>query len=118
MAIAIPLRGVASKLMARFGGQATFRHVVNGAYNASTGTTSQTTTDTAIRGVLEDVRKQGVGFLVQADDKMMMVAAADLPTVPTIEDRILVEARVFQIINVTTIEQDNTEIMYEIVLRE
>lgn len=118
MAIAIPLRGVASKLMARFGGEATFRRVVNGAYNATTGATAETTTDTAIRGVLQDVRKQEVGGMVQAGDKMMMVAAADLPTVPTIADRIVVSDRSLQIIKVTTIEQDNTDILYEIILRD
>jgi hypothetical protein len=38
MTLANPLRKVASKLMAKFGGTATIRRVVAGAYNPTTGT--------------------------------------------------------------------------------
>jgi surface antigen len=53
MALAGPLRKVASKPMARFGGVATIRCVTPGIYNPETGTTSETTADTSVRGVLE-----------------------------------------------------------------
>jgi hypothetical protein len=46
MALANPLRKVASKLMAKFGGEATIRRITVGAYNTSTGTAAETTSDT------------------------------------------------------------------------
>lgn len=118
MVLAIPLRGVSSKLINKFGGEMTFRSVVNGTYNTTTGTTAETVTDTVVQGVLQDVRKQEVGGMVQAGDKMLMLAAADLPAIPTISDRIVINTRSLQIIQITTIEQDNTEIVYEIILRD
>jgi hypothetical protein len=39
----VPLRKVASKLMVKFGGVATINRVTAGAYNATTGTASETT---------------------------------------------------------------------------
>ena len=48
MTLVSPLRKVASKLMAKFGGAATIRRVTLGAYNATTGTAAETTADTAV----------------------------------------------------------------------
>jgi hypothetical protein len=117
MALASPLRKVASKLMAKFGGTATIRRVVPGAYNPTTGTVTETTTDTAVRGVLEDVRLSEVNDLIQAGDKRLLIAAADIATAPTTADEVLIGAITHQVITVRTIEQDNTPITYELILR-
>jgi len=118
MALASPLRKVASKLMARFGGEATFRSVTAGAYNTTTGASAETTTDTTVRGVLEDVRRSEVNDLVQQGDKRLIIAAADLASAPTTADRVIISNRSLQIIEVRTIEQDNTAITYELILRD
>jgi hypothetical protein len=118
MTLASPLRKVASKLMARFGGTITLRSVTTGVYNATTGTISETSIDTTVRGVLEDVRRSEVNDLVQQDDKRLMIAAADLASAPTIADRVIISSRSMQIIEVRTIEQDNTAITYELILRD
>jgi hypothetical protein len=118
MALASPLRKVASKLMAKFGGVATIRSVTVGAYNTTTGAAAETTTDTTVRGVLEDVRRSEVNDLVQQGDKRLMIAAADLASAPTTADRIVISSRSLQIIEVRTIEQDNTAITYELILRD
>ena len=117
MALASPLRKVASKLMARFGGVATIRRVATGSYDSATGTIAETNTDTTVRGVLEDVNIREVNELVQAGDKRLIVAAADLSTAPTTVDKVLINSVVHQIIRIQTIEQDNTAITYEIILR-
>lgn len=117
MTLASPLRKVASKLMARFGGTITLRSVTIGVYNATTGTISETVVDTTVRGVLEDVNIREVNELVQAGDKRLIVAAADLTTAPTTVDKVLINSVVHQIIRVQTIEQDNTAITYELILR-
>lgn len=117
MTLATPLRKVASKLMAKFGGSATIRRVTPGVYNPSTGTASETTADTAVRGVLEDVNLREVDDLVQAGDKRLLIAAADIANAPTTADEVLIGAVVHQVITVRTIEQDNTAITYELILR-
>jgi len=118
MTLANPLRKVASKLMAKFGGTATIRRVVPGTYNPTTGTVSETTTDTAVRGVLEDVNLREVNDLIQAGDKRLMIAAADVANPPTTADRVIIESRTLQVVEVRTIEQDNQPITYELILRD
>ena len=117
MALASPLRKVASKLMAKFGGTATIRRVVPGAYNPTTGTVSETTTDTVVRGVLEDVNAREVNELIQAGDKRLLIAAADVAMAPSTADRVSIGGITHQVIRVQTIEQDNTAITYELILR-
>jgi hypothetical protein len=117
MTLANPLRKVASRLMAKFGGEVTIRRITVGAYNATTGTAAETTSDTALRGVLEDVNVREVNDLIQSGDKRLTIAAADLATPPSTADRVAVGAVTHQIIRVTTIEQDNTPITHELILR-
>ena len=117
MALASPLRKVASKLMAKFGGVATIRRVTTGAYNTSTGTVTETTTDTTVRGVLEDVNLREVNDLIQAGDKRLLIAAADIANAPITADEVLIGGITHQTVQVRTIEQDNTAITYELILR-
>lgn len=117
MTLASPLRKVASKLMAKFGGSATIRRVTTGVYNPTTGTTSETTTDAVVRGVLQDVNLREVNDLIQAGDKRLLIAAADTASAPTNADRVIITGVTHQVIQVQTIEQDNTAITYELILR-
>ena len=118
MTLSGPLRKVASKLMAKFGGEVTVRRVTLGAYNTTTGTATETTSDTELRGVLEDVALREVNDLIQAGDKRLIVAAADTAAVPTTADRVIIGGRTLQVIEVRTIEQDNEPITYELILRD
>jgi hypothetical protein len=117
MTLSGPLRKVASKLMLKFGGEATIRRITVGAYNATTGTAAETTSDTVLSGVLEDVSVREVNDLIQSGDKRLTVAAADVTTAPVTADRVLIGGVTHQIIRVTTIEQDNTAITHELILR-
>lgn len=118
MVLAVPLRKVASKLMAKFGGDVTIRTVTSGAYNTTTGTAAETTADIGIKGVLEDVNLREVNDLIQATDKRLIIAALDLNgTLPDTSDRVIINNVSHQIIRIVTIEQDNTAITYELILR-
>ena len=143
MTLANPLRKVASKLMAAFGGDVTIRIVTPSAYNTSTGAIAESVADTAVRGVLEDVSVRTDNELVQAGDKRLIIAALDLGdydylltedsfallyeddtfiyqengTTPTTVDRVVINSISHQVITVRTIEQDNTAITYELILR-
>lgn len=103
--------------MAKFGGSLTYRQVSSGAYNATTGAITETTADYTVRGVLEDVNKREVNELIQANDKRLILAAADLAVTPNTADRVVISTVSHQIIRVQTIEQDNTAITYELILR-
>jgi hypothetical protein len=118
MTLANPLRKVASKLMAKFGGEVTIRRMATGVYNPTTGTASVTASTTTVRGVLENVSEREVNDLVKGTDKKLTVAAADLSFEPAVSDQVTVASRVMQIVQVTKTEQDNTAIVFEIFLRE
>jgi hypothetical protein len=118
MALATSLRSVASKLITKLGGEATLRRVAPGVYNPITGTVSEVVTDTELRGVLEDVKLREVNDLIQAGDKRLTIAAADTAAPPTTADRVIIAGRSLQVIEVRTIEQDNTAITYELILRD
>jgi hypothetical protein len=118
MTLAGPLRKVASKLMTRFGGTATLVRASIGVYNPDTGTVSETTSTVELRGVLQDVNLREVNELIQAGDKRLLIAAADTPAAPTTANRVIIQGRTLQVIQVQTIEQDNTAITYELILRD
>jgi hypothetical protein len=80
MTLANPLRKVASKLMAKFGGVVTINRVTAGVYNPTTGTASEVVAGTVVRGVMEDVNVREVNDLIQSGDKRLTIAAADLAT--------------------------------------
>jgi hypothetical protein len=117
MTLSGPLRKVASKVIAKFGGEVTIRRITVGAYNATTGTAAETTSDTVLSGVLEDVSVREVNDLIQSGDKRLTVAAADVAAVPSTADRVLISGVTHQVIRVTTVEQDNEPITYELILR-
>lgn len=118
MALATSLRKTASKLMSKFGGSVTIRRVTTGAYNPTTGTATPSTSDTTVKGVLEDVQQREVNDLIRSSDKKLTIAAADLSFEPGVSDQISVSGRVFQCIQVNRIEQENTAIVFEMYLRE
>jgi len=117
MALAGSLRKTATKLMSKFGGDVTLRTVTSGVYNPTTGTASEATSDATIKGVLEDVNAREVGDLIQAGDRRLTIAAADVSAAPTTADRLVIQGQVFQIVRIATIEQDNQPITYELILR-
>jgi hypothetical protein len=117
MTLATSLRATASKLMAKFGGTATIRRVTTGTYNPVTGTASESISDTTVKGVVEDVNAREVNDLVQAGDRRLTIAAADVNATPTTADKVVISSVVHQVIRVTTIEQDNQPITYELILR-
>ncbi len=117
MALADSLRKTASKLVKKFGGDVTFKVITVGAYNPVTGTASETTSDTTIKGVLEDVSAREINDLVQAGDRRLTVAAADLSAAPKISDKVSIGGVTHQIIRVSSVEQDNQAITHELILR-
>ena len=117
MALVDALRKAADKAIGKFGGDVTVRIVAAGSYSTADGTITETETDTTIKGLVEDVTLREVNDLVQAGDKRLTIAAADVTTAPETKDRVVISSVVHQIIQVTTQEQDNTAIAHELILR-
>tara|TARA_R100001224_G_scaffold20224_3_gene10044 strand:- start:746 stop:1102 length:357 start_codon:yes stop_codon:yes gene_type:complete len=117
MALADGIKKAASKALAKLGGDVTIRYVTSGSYNTTTGLSGETVSDASVKGVVEGVTKSEANSLVQDEDKRLTVAAADLTTAPGTKDRVVISSVVYQIISVTTVEQGNTAITYELILR-
>ena len=117
MALAGSLAKVASTLIGKFGADVTVRFVTAGAYNTTTGTVTESTSDTSIKGLVEGVTSTEVDELIKRTDKRLTVAADDLTTVPAPKDRVVISSVEYQIITVNTQEQEGTAITYELFLR-
>tara|TARA_R100000329_G_scaffold130281_1_gene109388 strand:+ start:193 stop:546 length:354 start_codon:yes stop_codon:yes gene_type:complete len=117
MSLANALKKAASKTLSKLGGNVTIRKVTAGSYNATTGAISETTEDTTVKGILENVTRSQVNDLIEQQDKILTIAANDLDFVPTTKDRVVISSVEFKIITVNTNEQNNTPISFEIILR-
>jgi hypothetical protein len=117
MSLASSLQKVANKTISRLGGDITLRLVTTGEYNPLTGSVSETVTGVTVKGVIESVNAREVNDLVQADDKKLTIAASSISSVPSTEDRIIIQNVTHQVIQVETIEQDNTAIVFILFLR-
>ena len=106
-----------SNVMKQVGGDVTIRYVTAGSYDTTDGTISQSTEDTTVPGVLEDVNLSEVNDLVQAGDKRLTIAADDVTTAPETKDLVVISSVVHQIIAVESNEQDATAMSYVLTLR-
>ena len=117
MSLANALKKAASKTLSKLGGDVTIRQVSAGSYNTTSGAITETTSDTTIKGSLNNVNRNEVNDLIEAQDKILTISAGDLTFVPTTKDRVVISSVEFKIISVTTNEQNNTPISFELVLR-
>ncbi len=117
MALADSLGKAAASVIDALGADVTIRYVTAGTYNTTTGLSTETTSDTNIKGVVQDISRSEVNDLVEATDKRLIIAADEVATAPKTKDRVVISSVVYQIIQVNTVDQDNTAITYEMVLR-
>ena len=117
MSLGSKLRPIVSKVVKPFGSSVTFRRVVTGAYNTTTGAVGETTTDTTINGVVSDVSLDEVGEFIQIDDRKITLPAVDLDNAPTTADRVVINRIVYQVVKVTSDEVNNNVLTYDLILR-
>ena len=99
------------------GSSVTVRRVTPGSYNTSTGVISETTADTVVKGVLQDVNDREVNDLVQAADLKCTVAADSLAYTPSTKDRVVIDTKVHQIVRIKTFRSGASVLSYELYLR-
>ena len=95
----------------------TYQRVSTGSYNTSTGKVRDSTTDSTVKGVFQEVNSREVNDLVQADDRKCMIAANAVSNTPTTKDRIVFNSVTYQIIQVKTVMQAGVDLSYELFLR-
>jgi len=117
MGIASSLKKASTKVLSSVGGDVTIRRITTGAYNTTTGAVGETASDTTVKGFIEDVNKREVNDLIQADDRRLTIAAGSLTYTPTTADRVVISSIIHQIIRVEVVEQANTAITYQLILR-
>ena len=117
MSLANALKKAASKTLSKLGGDVTIRRVSTGSYNTTTGAITETTSDTTIKGSLNNVNRSEVNDLIESQDKILTISAGDLTFVPTTKDRVVISSVEFKIISISVNEQNNTPISFELVLR-
>ena len=117
MSLANALKKAASKTLSKLGGDVTIRQVSAGSYNTTTGAITETTSDTTIKGSLNNVNRSEVNDLIESQDKILTISAGDLTFVPTTKDRVVISSVEFKIISISVNEQNNTPISFELVLR-
>ena len=117
MSLANALKKAASKTLSKLGGDVTIRRVTAGSYNTTTGAITETTSDTTIKGVLDNVSRSQVNDLIESQDKILTISANDITFVPTTKDRVVISSVEFKIISISVNEQNNTPISFELVLR-
>ena len=117
MSLANALKKAASKTLSKLGGDVTIRQVSAGSYNTTTGAITETTSDTTIKGSLNNVNRSEVNDLIESQDKILTISAGDITFVPTTKDRVVISSVEFKIISISINEQNNTPISFELVLR-
>ena len=117
MSLANALKKAASKTLSKLGGDVTIRRVSTGSYNTTTGAITETTSDTTIKGVLDNVSRSQVNDLIESQDKILTISANDITFVPTTKDRVVISSVESKIISISVNEQNNTPISFELVLR-
>jgi len=117
MGISSGLKKAASKVVNKFGGSITYRRIVTGIYNPTTGKISETKTDTSIKGVLDGVTSSEVNDLITQQDKKLTIAAKDISFTPTNQDRVVIAGIEYKVIAINTNELDNTAITFDVFLR-
>jgi|TARA_X000001388_G_C2232187_1_gene123654 hypothetical protein len=124
MALANSLQKVANKAITKFGGDVTIQSVSLGTYNSATGAAIETIITKTVKGILEDVKATELrkpstveNRQIRSDDKKLTIAALNLSSAPSLQDKIVINNITYGIIAIETIEQANVAIAYELILR-
>jgi len=99
------------------GADVILRRITLGTYNTTTGVIAETTSDTTVKGVIDDVNDREVNDLIQVNDRKCLISAASVSNIPTTTDRIIYSSVNYQIISVKTIFQAGVDLAYELILR-
>ena len=106
------LKTASTKLINDLGKALTLRKVTEGSYDPSTGSASNTTADTSVKGMLLNYNdRQFDGNVIQRGDRKIVIRASD-SVIPEIQDIILDGSTEYRIVEVRQIEEAGTDVIY------
>lgn len=95
----------------------TLRKVTEGTYNPATGSVSNTTADTSTYGMMLNFKDQDYdGTIIQRSDRKVVLRVDGV--VPEIQDQIIEGGDTYRVLNVRTIEEAGTDIVYILHVRK
>ena len=103
MSLDTALRRAAQQVVRATGMPTVLRRITVGAYNAATGTGTDTSEDQTVTARLDEYTLRELGGTVQLGDRKLMVAALDLDWVPVEHDRVVIDAKEWDVV---TVRQD------------
>lgn len=97
----------------------TLTSVTAGSYDPATGTTTPTTSTTSVRAVVEDYKGLALlNGLIQAGDKKVTIAGANVATAPKPTDSVTVGGVTYAVISVATTQPGSAAVIYELQCRK
>jgi len=133
MSLANGLKQAASKTLSKLGGDVTIKQVTAGAYvtsfddisaiddvenidNFTGGTIQETVDNFTIKGVIRNARRFEANNLIEAQNKIVTIAAKNLNFIPTTKDRVVISNVEFKISQVISIKQNSSPISFDLIL--
>ena len=117
MSIANAFKKVANKTIMKFGGDIIIRRTTDSTYDMTDGEIIKDTTDTTVKGLLENVVNSEVNDLISQSDKKLNVSAQDLTFTPTTKDKIIISSIEYKIIQIDSDTALNEDVKYTFYLR-
>ena len=112
------LRPMAATLINRAGKPMTLRRVTGSSYDPATGTVIETTSDTALKGVIEDYAVERItGGLIQQGDRQISLAAEPIAAEPAPGDTVLIDGEEHLVISVSATYSGEDPAFYRLQVR-
>ena len=113
-----PLRKVAQTVLHTFGTTVIFTHSTPGSYDPATGIAANpSTTSVSVKGRIDDYRARELNDTIRATDRKLTIAAADLASVPDVDDTVTVAGSVYDIVRIDPVMATDLDALYVIQLR-
>ena len=112
-----PIRKVAKTVIDRFGTDVTLRAIGRSTYNVTNGASTQTPTDSPLKGILSEYNAYEIGDTIKAGDRKLEIAASALSSAPTTGDQVLVGNGLYRIVRIRIHMSGDQAALYELQLR-
>ena len=134
MSLANALKKAASKTLGELGGDMTIKQITASDYVTSFddisvfdsisniddftgGTIEQSVNNFTIKGVTQNATRLEANNLIETQNKIITIASKNLNFIPTTKDKVVISNIEFKISQVITMQQNNTPISFDLILR-
>ena len=111
------LRKVSKTILDGFGTSVTYRRVITGEYNTTTGAPVRTEVDKTIKGRLSEYTAREFNETVLVGDKKLIVAASDLSFNPQPEDEVDINQKRYRVVRVESPQATDQAALHIVQLR-